>query len=208
VQVQSSFPYVTHRRQKTYGGKKTSDMTLGLPDIDADYYGHEDDSAEDGDSEALEEEADFEGAVSSPAGGWPETQESTLDAPSSPPYSGPSSSPARNAVAATSNTPVEPVFALTLQYLTKQFTTPFNLQYLGTEHGCLMFSDGVHVLPATVGSSYKYLFKSNTIQPMSFVTIFIVTRGRKAPFNLKFTNLRMAPKRLQTYRKFGNPTPY
>jgi hypothetical protein len=167
------------------------------------------------DSEGLEEEADMEGALSSPAGGWPETQ-GALDAPSSPPYSGPASSPARDEAASTTNTgralwpgTVAPIFASTLRFLTKQFKTPFNLQYLGTgPNNSLMFSDGVHVLPASVGPSYKYLLTSGIIKHMSIVTIIIATRERKAPFNLKFTNLQIAPKHTQTYQQCGKPIPY
>jgi hypothetical protein len=198
-------------RPKTNRRQQKTDMTLmyGAPDL------LEDVNAKDSSSEEEELDADMEEAVSSPAGGWPETQGAGLDAPSSPPYEGPASSPARGAAATTSNTlppsknSVQPIFASTLMYKTKEFKTPFNLQYLGTDNdNCLLFSDGVHVMPASVGPSYRSLFTANIIQPMSIVTILISSRERTAPFNVKFTNLRVPPKQSQTYQQIGNPIRY
>ena len=93
----------------------------------------------------------------------------------------------------------------TLRWLTKEFKTPMNLQYLGIVEGKHIFSDGIYSIAADV-ALYGSMFTS--IPPNTIITILMCTRQREAPFNLKFCNLRVAPRHAQVHCRLGTPTPY
>ena len=127
-----------------------------------------------------------------------------LDSPSSPSWQGSDSeddiSPPLN-----EEHGVKPIFSPTLRFLTKQFKTPFNIQYVGSEDDKLIFSDGVSSISADVGG-YSSIFSS--IELNTVITVFVCTRERVSPFNLQFRNLRVAPKHCQCNVRIGNPVPF
>ena len=100
---------------------------------------------------------------------------------------------------------MKPILAQTLKFKTKQFKTPFNIQFLGRQDGEFLFSDGVHSFAAGVGN-YGTMFGSIGVN--TILTVFICTRNPVAPYNLQFRNMRVAPKHCQVQGRLGNPTPY
>ena len=88
--------------------------------------------------------------------------------------------------------------------VTKQFKTPFNIQFIGSQNNQLIFSDGFCSICAGVGN-YSSMFSSIAVN--SVINVFVCTREHVTPFNLQFRNLRVAPKQCQLNVKIGNPVP-
>ena len=88
--------------------------------------------------------------------------------------------------------------------VTKQFKTPFNIQFIGSQNDQLMFNDGVRSICAGVGN---YSSKFSSIALNTIISVFVCTRERVSPFNLQFRNLRVAPKHWQVNVRTGNQVP-
>ena len=103
---------------------------------------------------------------------------------------------------------VTPVIGVTLRYLTKSFPDRAKFQYLGVnDSGQFVFSDSVHSIPVTLCQSYFSLFAENKVSPLTIVTVLMSSRERKAPFNVKFLNIKIESK-YQVKVQLGNPKPY
>ena len=86
---------------------------------------------------------------------------------------------------------VQPILTQTLWFVTKQFQTLFNIQFIGSQIVQYIFSDGVASIAAGVGN-YNSVFSS--IATNIIISVFLCTHERVSPFNLQFRNRRIAPK--------------
>ena len=103
---------------------------------------------------------------------------------------------------------MKPVIAKTLRYLTNQFPSRMKLQYLGQDQtGQFLFSDSVHVIPVTLGLSYRSMFANNTVTPLTVITVLCSSRKRVRPFNVTFINIKIESQ-YSVDVQLGNPVPY
>ena len=103
---------------------------------------------------------------------------------------------------------VKPVFAGVLRYKTKQFLTPFRLQYLGLSGSGILFSDSVYSYECKVGKSYMKTFQTGIFKPMMVFTVIECSRVKGAPQEVMLSNIMVAPKENQPGFIIGNPKPY
>ena len=75
------------------------------------------------------------------------------------------------------------------------------------DSGQFLFSDSVHTIPVSLGQSYFSMFAENQVSPLTIVTVLMSSRERKAPFNVKFLNIKIESKH-QINVKLGSPKPY
>ena len=102
----------------------------------------------------------------------------------------------------------ENVFADVLQYKTKKFPVPFNVQYLGrTADGKnVVLSDGKRTKNVRFSSKYDYLFEANILSIYDILTVFEIKREKPGSKELFIDNI-VREKTLQVGSKIGTPTP-
>ena len=102
---------------------------------------------------------------------------------------------------------VKPVFATVLRFKTKQFRTPFRLQYLGLSGDSqLIFSDGVHSYGCRVSKSYVKSFLNGVFKPNTVFNVLECSREKGAPQNVTLSNLQVTPSNLTFV--IGKPKPF
>ena len=97
----------------------------------------------------------------------------------------------------------ENIFTKILKYKTKQFPTPFNVQFLertGTQS--ILASDGRKKKNIVLSSKYSYLFDLNILTPMDIISIYDVKRS--GPLGMFVDNL-VIKKEVQVKCQIGSP---
>ena len=95
-----------------------------------------------------------------------------------------------------------------MRYLPNQFASRMKLNYLGQDQtGQFLFSDSVHVIPVTLGLSYRSMLTNNTVPPVTVNTVLCLSRKIVRPFNVTFTIIKIESQ-YNVDVQLGNPVPY